>query len=59
VAEGVETVEHTAMLCSLECDQAQGYYFAKALSPEAAETFILKRPQKIAAATAAVPVAAN
>jgi diguanylate cyclase (GGDEF)-like protein len=40
IAEGVETADQAAMLCALECDQAQGYFFAKPLSAAAAESFI-------------------
>jgi EAL domain-containing protein (putative c-di-GMP-specific phosphodiesterase class I) len=31
VAEGVESAEDLALLCSLQCDMAQGYYIARAL----------------------------
>ncbi len=34
VAEGVETREQLDLLRSLECDQAQGYYFAKPMPEE-------------------------
>ena len=43
VAEGVSTCEQLAQLQALECDQAQGYYFAKPLSPEHAESYITER----------------
>ncbi len=40
VAEGVETAEDAAMLCALECDCAQGYFFAKPLDAADAARFI-------------------
>lgn len=41
-AEGVETADHVVQLQALECDVAQGYYFAKPLSAADAEAFIRK-----------------
>lgn len=41
-AEGVETADHVVQLQALECDVAQGYYFAKPLSVADAEAFIRK-----------------
>ncbi len=43
VAEGVETAEHVAMLCALDCDFVQGYLFSKPLPPQQAEEFMLAR----------------
>jgi diguanylate cyclase len=40
VAEGVETADQAAMLCALECDEAQGFFFARPLSAADAESFI-------------------
>ena len=40
VAEGVETPEQVAQLQALETDYAQGYYFARPLSPEDAAAFL-------------------
>jgi diguanylate cyclase (GGDEF)-like protein len=34
VAEGVETLEQLAFLQARECDEAQGYYFSRAVPPE-------------------------
>ena len=42
IAEGVETADDAAMLCALECDCAQGYYFAKPLTAPDAERFIFE-----------------
>ncbi len=41
-AEGVETSEHVVQLQALECDVAQGFYFARPMSPADAEAFIRK-----------------
>ena len=35
VAEGVETEEQRAALATLQCDDAQGFFFGAAMSPEA------------------------
>ena len=40
VAEGVETAEQLSQLRKLECDLAQGYYFAKPLTHEEASALI-------------------
>lgn len=40
VAEGVETMEHAAILRDLGCDILQGYAFAKPMAREALEEFI-------------------
>ncbi|MHC5022998.1 MAG: putative bifunctional diguanylate cyclase/phosphodiesterase [Planctomycetota bacterium] len=42
-AEGVETAEQVALLQSLECDYAQGYYFAMPLAVHEAATIIGSR----------------
>ncbi len=36
VAEGVETQEQLELLCSMNCDAAQGYYWARPLDTERA-----------------------
>jgi diguanylate cyclase (GGDEF)-like protein/PAS domain S-box-containing protein len=41
IAEGVETRQQLEQLQHLNCEFAQGYYFAPPLSPEAAEQFIV------------------
>jgi diguanylate cyclase (GGDEF)-like protein len=44
VAEGVETMEHAAILRDLGCDILQGYAFAKPLSEADLETFLGQQP---------------
>ncbi|WDR00434.1 EAL domain-containing protein [Devosia sp. J2-20] len=43
VAEGVETMEHAAILRDLGCDILQGYAFAPALSAKDLEAFLTKQ----------------
>lgn len=45
VAEGVEGSRELAQLRNLQCDYAQGFHFAEALSSEDATEMIRKRPQ--------------
>ncbi len=40
VAEGIEEPEQVVLLQALDCDYAQGFYFARPLDPEAAFKFI-------------------
>ncbi|HSL01059.1 MAG TPA: PAS domain S-box protein [Rubrobacteraceae bacterium] len=40
VAEGVESAEQAALLAEMGCDLAQGYYFAKPLSPDEVPKFL-------------------
>jgi len=42
VAEGIETQAELNLLTSYQCDQGQGYYFARPLSSEEAEKFIAR-----------------
>ena len=44
VAEGVETQEQVWLLKELKCKYAQGYYFSKPLTAEAAEEFLAGQP---------------
>src|SRR5690606_32626071 len=44
IAEGVETEEQLIELRKLHCQEVQGYYFSKPVSPEQFEVFILNRP---------------
>lgn len=48
IAEGVESVEQLAFLREKGCDEVQGYYFSKPLSPEEFEAFVLKNKDGIA-----------
>ena len=34
IAEGVETVEELSFLRAHQCDEAQGYFFSRAVPPE-------------------------
>lgn len=43
VAEGVETLEQLRVLRSLECDEAQGYYFSRPLPNEDFEKFLCQK----------------
>ena len=45
VAEGLETAEQVAQLQALECDNAQGYYFARPLAPREAGEFVAAQTQ--------------
>jgi diguanylate cyclase (GGDEF)-like protein len=43
VAEGVETAEQAALLQTMGCKLAQGYFYSKPLAPAAAEAFVLQK----------------
>lgn len=53
VVEGVETRDQLAQLIALDCDHAQGFYFAKPLDPDEARELLTSRPHWIHAAEAA------
>ena len=40
VAEGTETLQEVEQLCHLDCDMAQGYYFARPMSGCAVEEYL-------------------
>ena len=40
VAEGVETAEQAAVLCALQCDKGQGYFYARPLDTDAATQWL-------------------
>ena len=46
VAEGVESAGQLAQLQALNCDYAQGYYFARAMAAPAAESYIRNNLQR-------------
>lgn len=46
VAEGVETLEQLNALKQLECDYVQGFYYSKALPPEAFEHYFVEQNKK-------------
>ena len=58
VAEGVETVEHGALLIRCGCDSAQGYGIARRMEPEKLPDWVArwKRPEQwVEAITAEFP----
>ena len=45
IAEGVETERQLTLLKNAGCDQVQGYYFSRPVSPEEFEKFIISEKQ--------------
>ena len=48
VAEGLESAEQVALLQALDCDRGQGFYFARPMTADAAESFIIASPMPMA-----------
>lgn len=46
IAEGIETTEQVRLLQSLNCDQVQGFLFAKPMSAKDAEEFLFKQSER-------------
>jgi EAL domain-containing protein (putative c-di-GMP-specific phosphodiesterase class I) len=49
VAEGVETPEQEAMLCEMDCDQLQGFWFSRPVPAEDATAFLQGNRSMLAA----------
>ncbi len=52
IVEGVETRAQLSQLIALDCDHAQGFYFAKPLDPDEARDLLASRPHWIPASAA-------
>ena len=52
IVEGVETRDQLSQLIALDCDHAQGFYFAEALDPDKAKELLVSRPHWIPASAA-------
>ena len=52
IVEGVETREQLAQLVALDCDHAQGFYFAEPLDADDARELLLSKPHWIPASAA-------
>jgi EAL domain-containing protein (putative c-di-GMP-specific phosphodiesterase class I) len=44
-AEGIETYDQMEHLQQLNCDHGQGYYFSRALTPQAMEAMMVQNPR--------------
>ncbi|WP_454846452.1 putative bifunctional diguanylate cyclase/phosphodiesterase [Pseudomonas farris] len=51
IAEGVETLEQLNFLKALQCEEGQGYYFSKAVEPDAFVQYLTSVPPAPSAAT--------
>jgi EAL domain-containing protein (putative c-di-GMP-specific phosphodiesterase class I) len=47
VAEGIETLEQARFLNDIGCDEAQGFYFSKPMSPPDVRSYIADTAQQI------------
>jgi diguanylate cyclase (GGDEF)-like protein len=52
IAEAVETPEQLADLCAMQCDDAQGYLFARPMSPDQVGALLARQPHPAAPALA-------
>jgi diguanylate cyclase (GGDEF)-like protein len=52
IAEAVETPEQLADLCAMRCDDAQGYLFARPMSPDQVGALLARQPHPAAPALA-------
>ena len=50
IAEGIETPDQLVMLQAMDCDEAQGFHFARPMQPAAAEEFLRQRQATAVAA---------
>ncbi len=57
VAEGVETLEHAALLADMGCDALQGYWFSRPLPADDFESYLIERAGMAPMARAARPTA--
>jgi len=52
IVEGVETRDQLSQLIALDCDHAQGFFFAEALDPDKAKELLVSKPHWIPASAA-------